>query len=75
VVGAWITYRGYSDCLVGGERVGLRLGTANAFFDYGDAEPSATPSTNDMKQVLADLTVGTADPTTWLDLRTALSAG
>lgn len=69
-----LTYRGHSGCLVDGERIGLRLGTANAFFDYGDAEPSAKPSVNDMKQALADLTVGTADPATWFDLRTALGA-
>ena len=69
-----LTYRGHSGCLVDGERIGLRLGTANAFFDYVDADPSAKPSTNDMKQVLADLTVGTADPATWFDLRTALGA-
>ena len=69
-----LTYRGHAGCLVDGERIGLRLGTANAFFDYGDADPSAKPSTNDMKQVLADLTVGSADPTTWFDLRTALGA-
>ena len=67
-----LTYRGHSGCLVDGERIGLRLGTANAFFDYGDADPSAKPSTNDMKQVLADLTLGTADPATWFDLKTAL---
>jgi hypothetical protein len=69
-----LTYRGHSGCLVDGERIGLRLGTANAFFDYGDADPSAKPSTKEMKQVLADLTVGTADPATWFDLRTALGA-
>jgi hypothetical protein len=68
------TYRGHSGCLVDGERIGLRLGAANAFFDYGAADPSARPSISDMKQVLADLTVGTADPATWFDLRTALGA-
>ncbi len=68
------TYRGHSGCLVNGERIGLRLGTANAFFDYGAADPSARPSISDMKQVLADLTVGTRDPATWFDLRTALGA-
>jgi hypothetical protein len=69
-----LTYRGHSGCLVDGERIGLRLGTANAFFDYGDADPNAKPSTDDMKQVLADLTISTADPATWFDLRTALGA-
>ena len=67
-----LTYRGHSGCLVDGERIGLRLGTANAFFDYVDATPE--PPIDDMKQVLADLTVGTADPATWFDLRTALGA-
>jgi hypothetical protein len=67
-----VTYRGYSGCLVPGERIGLRLGTTNAFFDYGAADPSARPSIKDMKQVLADLTVGSPDPATWFDLGTAL---
>jgi hypothetical protein len=66
------TYRGYSGCLVDGERIGLRLGTVNVFMDYGTADPAARPSTSDMKQVLADLTVGSADPATWFDLATAL---
>src|SRR5262245_8004379 len=66
------TYRGHSGCLVDGERIGLRLGTANVFMDYGAADSGAKPSTNDMKQVLADLTVGSADRATWFDLGTAL---
>jgi hypothetical protein len=66
------TYRGYSGCLVDGERIGLRLGTANVFMDYGAADPGAKPSTNDMKQVLADLTVASADPATWFELGIAL---
>jgi hypothetical protein len=68
------TYRGHSGCLVDGERIGLRLDTASVFFDYGAADPRARPSIRDMKQVLADLTVGTTDPATWFDLRTALGA-
>jgi hypothetical protein len=68
------TYRGHAGCLVDGGRIGLRLDTASVFFDYGAADPSARPSISDMKQVLADLTVGTADPATWFDLRTALGA-
>jgi hypothetical protein len=66
------TYRGLSGCLVDGERIGLRLGTANVFFDYVDADPK--PPIADLKQALADLTVGTTDPATWFDLRTALGA-
>ena len=66
------TYRGYEGCLVDDERIGLRLGTANAFFDFVDAHPGTKPPVDDMKQVLADLTVGSADPATWFDLRTAL---
>ena len=64
------TYRGLSGCLVDGERIGLRLGTANVFFDYVDADPK--PPIDDLKQVLADLTVASEDPATWFDLRTAL---
>ena len=71
---ASFTYRGHSGCLVDGERIGLRLDTASVFFDYGAADPRARPSIRDMKQVLADLTVGTTDPATWFDLRTALGA-
>jgi hypothetical protein len=68
------TYRGHEGCLVDGERIGLRLGAANAFIDFVDASPRTEPSIKDMKQVLADLTVGSADPATWFDLRTALGA-
>jgi hypothetical protein len=65
-----LTYRGHSGCLVDGERIGLRLGTANVFFDYVDADPK--PPIDDLKKVLADLTVASEDPATWFDLRTAL---
>jgi hypothetical protein len=64
------TYRGHTGCLVDGERMGLRRGTANAFIDFVDATPK--PPIDDMKQVLADLTVASNDPATWFDLRTAL---
>jgi hypothetical protein len=67
---ASFTYRGYSGCLVDGERIGLSLDDAQVFIDFVDAEPK--PPIDDLKQVLADLTVGTADPATWFDLRTAL---
>ena len=67
---ASFTYRGHSGCLVEGERIGLSLDDAQVFIDFVDAEPK--PPIDDMKQVLADLTVGTADPATWFDLRTAL---
>jgi hypothetical protein len=66
------TYRGHSGCLVDGERIGLRRGSANVFMDYGAADPGAKPSTSDMKHVLADLTVASEDPATWFDLATAL---
>jgi len=67
---ASFTYRGHSGCLVDGERIGLSLDDAQVFIDFVDAEPK--PAIDDLKQVLADLTVGTADPATWFDLRTAL---
>jgi hypothetical protein len=67
---ASFTYRGHSGCLVDGERIGLSLDDAQVFIDFVDAEPK--PPIDDLKQVLADLTVGTADPATWFDLRTAL---
>jgi hypothetical protein len=66
------TYRGYEGCLVDGERLGLRLGTANAFIDFVDADPSIKRSTEDMKELLAHLTIASPDPTTWFDLQTAL---
>lgn len=64
------TYRGHSGCLVDGERIGLSLGPANAFFDFVDSTPK--PPTKDTKQALSALSVGSADPATWWDLRTAL---
>jgi hypothetical protein len=64
------TYRGHPGCLVGGERIGLGLGDANAFIDFVDSTPK--PPIDDMKQVLADFTVASSDPATWFDLRTAL---
>jgi hypothetical protein len=66
------TYRGRSGCLVDGERIGLRLDGANVFIDFVDADRSAAPSTQEMKQILADLTVASNDPATWFDLRTGL---
>lgn len=72
--GETFTYRGHPGCLVDGERIGLRLGSANAFMDYGAAGMDARPSTNDMKRVLADLAVASSDPATWFDLRTGLGA-
>jgi hypothetical protein len=67
---ASFTYRGHSGCLVDGERIGLSLDDAQVFIDFVDAEPK--PPIDDLKQVLADLTVGTGDPATWFDLRSAL---
>jgi hypothetical protein len=67
---ASFTYRGHSGCLVDGERIGLSLDDAQVFIDFVDAEPK--PPIDDLKQVLADLTIAPADPATWLDLRTAL---
>jgi len=66
------TYRGHEGCLVDGERIGLRLGTANSFIDFVDADPRTEPSIKEMKQVLAGLKIGSAEPATWFDLRTAL---
>jgi hypothetical protein len=68
---ASFTYRGHSGCLVDGERIGLSLDQAQVFIDFGDAHP--TPPINDLKQVLGDLDVASDDPSTWFDLRTALS--
>jgi hypothetical protein len=67
---ASFTYRGHSGCLVDGEQIGLSLDDAHVFIDFVDAEPK--PPIDDLKQVLADLTVASEDPTTWFDLRTAL---
>lgn len=67
---ASFTYRGHSGCLVPGEQIGLGFDYAQVFIDFVDAEPK--PPLDDLKQVLAELTVGTSDPATWFDLRTAL---
>ena len=67
---ASFTYRGHSGCLVDGERIGLSLDDAQVFIDFVDADPE--PPIDDLKQVLADLTIAPADPATWFDLRTAL---
>jgi hypothetical protein len=67
---ASFTYRGHSGCLVDGERIGLSLDDAQVFIDFVDTEPK--PPMDDLKQVLADLTIAPADPATWFDLRTAL---
>jgi hypothetical protein len=67
---ASFTYRGHSGCLVDGERIGLSLDEAQVFIDFVDADPR--PPINDLKQVLADLSVASVDPSTWFDLRTAL---
>ena len=67
---ASFTYRGHSGCLVDGERIGLSLDDAQVFIDFVDADPR--PPINDLKQVLADLTVASEDPATWFDLRTGL---
>ena len=66
---ASFTYRGHAGCLVDGERIGLSLDDAQVFIDFVDAEPK--PPIDDMKQVLADLTVA-SEGSTWFDLRTAL---
>lgn len=63
------TYRGHRGCLVAGERIGLHLGDADVFFDYG---PSPELPIEDMKQMLAELTVAPGDPATWFDLEDAL---
>jgi hypothetical protein len=67
---ASFTYRGHSGCLVDGERIGLSRDDAQVFIDFVDADPR--PPINDLKQVLADLSVAADDPSTWFDLRTAL---
>lgn len=64
------TYRGHPGCLVAGERVGLHLGDADVFFDFG---PSPELPIEDMKQMLAELTIASDDPATWFDLKDALS--
>jgi hypothetical protein len=69
---ASFTYRGHSGCLVDGERIGLSLDDAQVFIDFVDAEPK--PPIDDLKQVLADLTVGSTDQATWFDLQTGLGA-
>ena len=53
-----------------GERIGLGLDDAQVFIDFVDAEPK--PPIDDLKQVLADLTVASRDTATWFDLKTAL---
>jgi hypothetical protein len=63
------TYRGFPGCDVAGERIGLHLGNADVFFDYG---PSPELPKEDMKRMLSELTVASDDPTTWFDLKTAL---
>ena len=63
------TFRGFRGCDVAGERIGLHRGNADVFVDYG---PHPGLSKEDMKRVLADLTVASDDPTTWFDLKTAL---
>ena len=66
---AEFTYRGHPGCVVAGERVGLHLGNADVFFDYG---PSPELPMQDMKALLADLTVASDDPATWFDLETSM---
>jgi hypothetical protein len=66
---ASFTYRGHSGCLVD-RQIGLSLDNAQVFIDFWGAGPK--PPIDDQKQVLADLTVASGDPTTWFDLRTAL---
>lgn len=69
------TYRGHRGCVVpyDGGRTGvvLHLGDADATYAFG---PSAELPLQDVKQLLAGVTVASApdDPTTWFDLNTAL---
>lgn len=63
------TYRGHLGCVVAGERIGLHLEGADVFFDHG---PSPELPIEDMKRVLADLTVASGDRATWFDLKTSL---
>lgn len=66
---AEFTYRGIPGCLVTGERIGLHLEGADVFFDFGHVPDLPL---EDMKQVLAELTVASDDPATWFALETAL---
>lgn len=66
---AVFTYRGVSGCLVAGERIGLHLEDADVFFDFG---PIPDLPVEDMKQLLAELTVASDDPATWFELEAAL---
>ena len=66
---AAFTYRGHPGCLVAGERIGLHLGNADVFLDYG---PRPELPTEDMKRALAEMTVASDDRATWFDLKTAL---
>jgi hypothetical protein len=65
------TYRGIPGCLVDGERIGLRLGDADVFVDFG---PMPDLPIEDMKQALAELTVASDDPATWFELDAAMGA-
>lgn len=66
---AEFTYRGHPGCDVAGERLGLHLDGADVFFDYGT---SPDLPREEMKALLADLTVASGDRATWFDLETAL---
>jgi hypothetical protein len=66
---AEFTYRGIPGCLMAGERIGLRLGDADVFFDFGEVPDLPL---EDMKQALAELTVASDDPATWFAMETAL---
>jgi hypothetical protein len=68
---AEFTYRGIPGCLVDGERIGLRLGDADVFVDFGQVPDLPI---EDMKQVLAELTIAPDDPATWFELGAAMSA-
>lgn len=63
------TYRGHPGCVVAGERIGLHLDGADVFVDYG---PSPDLPIEDMKRLLAELTVASNDRATWFDLDAAL---
>lgn len=66
---AAFTYRGIPGCLVAAERIGLHLEDADVFFDFG---PLPDLPIEDMKQVLAELSVASDDPATWFELEAAL---
>ena len=68
------TYRGFRGCVVPNgtqQRIGLHLDGVDVTYDF---DPGAELPREDIKRLLAGVTVASAsyDPTTWFDLKTAL---